>query len=240
MLWKLPLVARRSTEGTRQGSHLPPASSTRKRPRGGEGPAAHTLGAPRPHSASEPGSSGEGKFLLPDDASPARLALITSCCRPRRSTGRHPVPRRQGAGLAAALLEKPETQIPSQAHTCTCAHMYTQRTPKRTQQTHMHTCVLNAHSNTHVHTCSHTPHACSHAHMHEHATHTHIHMHARALTHTHTLTLNTSFHARVCSHMHTRTPMHMHSHAHTYTSEPGSAHTHSTRMHTCLYAHICS
>lgn len=216
MLWKLPLVARRSTEGTRQGSHLPPASSTRKRPRGGEGPAAHTLGAPRPHSASEPGSSGEGKFLLPDDASPARLALITSCCRPRRSTGGHPVPRRQGAGLAAALLEKPETQIPSQAHTCTCAHMYTQRTPKRTQQTHMHTCVLNAHSNTHVHTCSHTPHACSHAHMHEHAPHTHIHMHARALTHTHAHTkhkfpctcvlthahTNTHAHALTCTHIH--------------------------------------
>lgn len=208
MLWKLPLVGRRSTEGTRQGSYLPPASSTRKRPRGGEGPAAHTLGAPRPHSASEPGSSGEGKFLLPDDASLARLALITSCCRPRRSTGGHPVPRRQGAGLAAALLEKPETQIPSQAHTCTCAHMYTQRTPKRTQQTHMHTCALNAHSNTHVHTCSHTPHACSHAHMHEHTPHTHIHMHARALTHTHTLTLNKFPCTCVLTHAHTNTHAH--------------------------------
>lgn len=216
MLWKLPLVGRRSTEGTRQGSHLPPASSTRKRPRGGEGPAAHTLGAPRPHSASEPGSSGEGKFLLPDDASPARLALITSCCRPRRSTGGHPVPRRQGAGLAAALLEKPETQIPSQAHTCTCAHMYTQRTPKRTQQTHMHTCALNAHSNTHVHTCSHSTCmlTCTHArarstHAYSHActcsnTYTHAHTKHKfpctcVLTHAHT---NTHAHALTCTHIH--------------------------------------
>lgn len=214
MLWKLPLVGRRSTEGTRQGSHLPPASSTRKRPRGGEGPAAHTLGAPRPHSASEPGSSGEGKFLLPDDASPARLALITSCCRPRRSTGGHPVPRRQGAGLAAALLEKPETQIPSQAHTCTCAHMYTQRTPKRTQQTHMRTQCTLEHTCAHMFTHSTCMLTCTHArarstHAYSHActcsnTYTHAHTKHKfpctcVLTHAHT---NTHAHALTCTHIH--------------------------------------
>lgn len=218
MLWKLPLVGRRSTEGTRQGSHLPPASSTRKRPRGGEGPAAHTLGAPRPHSASEPGSSGEGKFLLPDDASPARLALITSCCRPQRSTGGHPVPRRQGAGLAAALLEKPETQIPSQAHTCTCAHMYTQRTPKRTQQTHSHAhmctqCTLEhtcAHMFTHstcMLTCTHARARSTHAYSHAcTCSNTYTHAHTKhkfpctcVLTHAHT---NTHAHALTCTHIH--------------------------------------
>lgn len=233
MLWKLPLVGRRSTEGTRQGSHLPPASSTRKRPRGGEGP---SLTAPL--SQAPPGK--ESSFYL---TMLHLLAWLSS--HPAAALGGAQGDTRSPGGREPAWLQlfrrsqKPRSRhrhTHVRAHTCTCnAHPNV-----HSKHTHMHTCALNAHSNTHVHTCSHTPHACTHAHMHEHTPHTHIHMHARALTHTHALTLNTRFHARVCSHMHTRTPMHMHSHAHTYTSEPGSAHTHSTRMRTCSYAHIRS
>lgn len=217
MLWKLPLVGRRSTEGTRQGSHLPPASSTRKRPRGGEGPAAHTLGAPRPHSASEPGSSGEGKFLLPDDASPARLALITSCCRPRRSTGGTPGP--QEAGSRPGCSSSGEARNPDPVtgtHMYVRTHVHATHTQTYTANTHAHMrtqCTLEhtcAHMFTHstcMLTCTHARARSTHAYSHAcTCSNTYTHAHTKhkfpctcVLTHAHT---NTHAHALTCTHIH--------------------------------------